>query len=121
MTDYEDMEYLKKMHDLLTQTQQLPFHIKSDGPETKGLVRELEGQLLKAKIVFEDLTRQTEIANNPLNFLYAFDEDLDEMQDWCFENDLIFKVIVEEIIDIEIQIIHFKTEEDATAFKLRWI
>ncbi len=117
----EDTAYQQRLYDLLNQASRQPLHIESDVPETKILVKELEDQLLKAKILFEYLTKQTEIVNNPLNFLYAIDEDLDEKQDWCFENDLIFKVIVEELIDIEVQIILFKTEEDATAFKLRWI
>ena len=114
----KDYTYEQDLYTLIQQVNQA--NPANETPEVPKLIKELTRELKKAKNLFDELTQQKKFASNPLHFLYATSDDLDEMQDWCFENDLVFKIEVVEFLDTEIQAIIFKTEEDAMAFKLRW-
>lgn len=111
--------YNQDLVDLIRQANQ--SSIKDPDIKISIVVKKLAKKLKQIKTEFDELTKQEEFAKNPLHFLFTCDDDLTEMQDWCFDNDLLCKVKFVSIMEYDIQAIIFKTEEDATAFKLRWI
>lgn len=116
---YYRRDYEKDFVDFIKQVKQ-PYPVTDKEPEISKLTKLLARELKEAKALFDKLAAQKQFADNPLNFLYSVNDNLNEMQNWCFENDLVFKLVTIDILEDEVQAIVFKTEEDAMAFKLRW-
>lgn len=116
--DARDHLHITKLSNLVQQMNQQT--VTESEPEIKSVIKDLSIELKRAKALYNELSRQKKLVDDPLTFLYMCDEDLDEMRDWCFENNLVCKIIFLSISDYDVQAMVFKSKEDAMAFKLQW-
>ncbi len=98
-----------------------PGLLNGNIPQTVDEINKvLDERLNKLKEERKYLEEQKKFLEEGLIFLIPPGEDGNEYQEWCFENNFIFMISYERLLDVSYQVLRFKNESDAMAFKLRW-
>lgn len=81
----------------------------------------LDKEISKIEEKLEKLKRDRGLYDDGRIFVYRKSYSLDEIRDWCFEQNIVFKMENATILSNQVRLLIFRTREDAMAFKLTFL
>lgn len=81
----------------------------------------LDKEIAKTEEKLEKLKMDRGLYDDGRIFVYRKSYSLDEIRDWCFEQNIVFKMENATILSNQVRLLVFRTREDAMAFKLTFL